>query len=113
MKQMVEMDCCDICGEPLWTRPDYLEGYPFKDSDGEEFEAVFCENCYDDKVVRCSGCGCYLRIEDVFSFDNSDAEYCEKCAEEAIEDKLQDIEYLKKELKNAREAFERRKAERG
>lgn len=113
MKRMVEMDCCDVCGAPLYAEPGYLESYPFKDSNGKEFEALFCEDCFNDKVVCCSGCGCFLCAEDTFSFDNSDAAYCEKCAEKAIEDKLQEIEDLKAELKDARAAFERRKAERG
>lgn len=115
MKRMVEMDCCDVCGEPLYTNPRYLEGYPFKDGDGNKIEAVFCEDCFNDRVVQCSRCGCYLRLEDVFSFSDFDYDenYCEQCAGQAIENKSQEIEDLKAELKDAKAAFERRKVERG
>lgn len=108
MKRMVEMDCCDVCGKPLYSRPDYLESYPFKDSNGQQFDAVLCEDCLeDDKIFGCAGCGCYLRNEDAFRVDCYD--YCEQCAEELLEDKCQEI---KNYLKDARAAFERRKAER-
>lgn len=110
MKKMVEMDCCDICGKPLYTNPKYLEGYPFKDGDGNEIEAVFCEDCFNDRAVQCDGCGCYLRNEDAFHIDCYD--YCEQCAEKSLEDKQQEIKDLEADLKDARAAFERRKAER-
>lgn len=110
MKKMVEMDCCDVCSKPLYVAPEYLEGYAFKDREGNRFEAVLCENCIDDKVFECAGCGCYLRNEDAFHVDCYD--YCEHCAEELIEDKRQEIKDLESDLKSAREAFERRKAER-
>ena len=115
MKKMVEMDCCDICGKTLYTNPEYLEGYSFKDDDGNKIEAVFCEDCFNDRVVQCRGCGCYIRIEDVFSLNYSDydgEDFCEQCAEQAIEEKCQELEVLKADLKDARAAFERRKAER-
>ena len=63
-----------------------------------------------DKVFECASCGCYLRNEDAFHVDCYD--YCEQCAEELLEDKRQEIKDLEDDLKNAREAFERRKAER-
>lgn len=110
MKKMVEMDCCDVCGKPLYVAPDYIEGYAFKDAEGNKFDAVLCENCAEDKVFECVGCGCYLRNEDVFHVDCSD--YCEQCAEELLEDKRQEVKNLEADLKDAREAFERRKAER-
>lgn len=112
MKRMVEMDCCDVCGAPLYTLPGYLESYPFKDSNGKEFEALLCDNCLNDKVTVCTGCGCHLKDEDAIAFDDSGYDYCEQCAEQAITDKLVEIEKLKEDLKNARELFERRKAER-
>lgn len=112
MKKMVEMDCCDVCGKPLYAEPGYLESYPFKDSNGKEFEALFCEDYLNDKVTVCEGCGCLLKNEDVITFDDSGYDYCEQCAEQAITDKLAEIEKLKEDLKNARELFERRKAER-
>lgn len=115
MKKMVEMDCCDVCGKTLYARPDYLESYPFKDSGGNKIEAVFCEDCFNDRVAQCCGCGCYLRIEDVFSLNDfayNGEDFCEQCAEHVIEEKLQEIEVLKADLKDARAAFERRKAER-
>lgn len=111
MKKMVEMDCCDICGKPLYVAPDYIESYAFKDAEGNKFNAVLCENCAEDKVSLCNGCGRYLRNEDVFYVDCND--YCEQCAEELLEDKRQEIKILEADLKDAREAFERRKAERG
>lgn len=63
MKKMVEMDCCDVCGKPLYAEPGYLESYPFKDSNGKEFEALFCEDCLNDKVTVCEGCGCHLKMK--------------------------------------------------
>lgn len=110
MKKMVKMDCCDICGKPLYMSPEDIEGYAFKNGNGQQFCAVLCENCLDGKVFECAGCGCYFRNEDAFHVDCND--YCERCAEELIEDKRQEIKDLEKDLKNAREAFERRKAER-
>ena len=112
MKKMVEMDCCDVCGKPLYAEPGYLKSYPFKDSNGKKFEALFCEGCLNDKVTVCEGCGCHLKNEDAITFDDSGYDYCEQCAEQAITDKLAEIEELKEDLKNARELFERRKAER-
>lgn len=111
MKKMVEMDCCDVCGKPLYMPSDDIEGYAFKDADGNRFDAILCENCAMDKVFECAGCGCYLRNEDAFHIDCYD--YCEQCAEELLEDKRQEIKNLEADLKDAREAFERRKAERG
>ena len=110
MKRMVEMDCCDVCGKPLYIPPDDIEGYAFKNSNGQQFDAVLCADCLDDKVFECAGCGCYLRNEDAFRVDCYD--YCEQCAEELLEDKRQEIKNLEADLKDAREAFERRKAER-
>ena len=111
MKKMVQMDCCDVCGKTLYTNPKYLESYPFKNSNGEQFDAVLCEDCLEDnKVFECAGCGCYLRNEDAFHVDCYD--YCEQCAEELLKDKRQEIKNLEADLKDAREAFERRKAER-
>ncbi len=110
MKKMVEMDCCDVCGKPLYMLPEDIEGYAFKDSNGQQFCAVLCEDCLNDKVFECAGCGCYLRNKDAFHVDCYD--YCERYAEELIEDKRQEIKDLENDLKNAREAFERRKAER-
>lgn len=116
MKRMVEMICCDICGKPLDTCPDYLESYLFKDSNGNKSKFFLCENCYESQTVECDSCHCYLRTEDVFSFYKAGCyeNYCVQCVEPAIKDKLQEIESVKKELdlKDAREAFERRKAER-
>lgn len=111
MKKMVEMDCCDVCGKPLYIEPGYIESYDFKDAEGNQFDAVLCANCLDDKVFECAGCGCYLRNEDAFHVDCYD--YCEQCAEKLLEDKRQEIKNLEADLKDAREAFERRKAERG
>lgn len=51
-----------------------------------------------------------MRNEDAFHVDCYD--YCEQCAEELLEDKRQEIKNLEADLKDAREAFERRKAER-
>lgn len=110
MKKMVEMDCCDVCGKPLYMSPGYIESYAFKDSDGRQFNAVLCADCLSDKVFECEGCGCYLRNEDAFHVDCYN--YCEQCAEERLEDKRQEIKDLEDDLKDAREAFERRKAER-
>lgn len=110
MKKMVEMDCCDVCGKPLYIEPGYIESYDFKDAEGNQFDAVLCANCLDDKVFECAGCGCYLRNEDAFHVDCYD--YCEQCAEKLLEDKRQEIKNLEADLKDAREAFERRKAER-
>lgn len=90
--------------------PEDIEGYAFKDSNGQQFYAVLCEDCLNDKVFECTGCGCYLRNKDAFHIDCY--YYCERCAEELIEDKRQEIKDLENDLKNAREAFERRKAER-
>lgn len=116
MKRMVEMICCDICGKPLDTRPDYLESYLFKDNNGDKSKFFLCESCYEDKTAQCDKCSCYLRIEDAFSFDKAgDYEnYCWQCVEQAIEDKLQEIEDVKKEIKlvDAKKAFERRKVKR-
>ena len=75
MKKMVEMNCCDVCGKPLYMPPEDIEGYAFKNSNGQQFDAVLCENCLDDKVFECAGCGCYLRNEDAFHVDCYD--YCE------------------------------------
>lgn len=110
MKKMVEMDCCDICGKPLYIEPGYIESYDFKDAEGNQFDAVLCADCLDDKVFECAGCGYYLRNEDAFHVDCYD--YCELCAEKLLEDKHQEIKNLEADLKDAREAFERRKAER-
>lgn len=111
MKKMVEMDCCDVCGKPLYMSPRYIESYAFKNGNGQQFDAVLCEDCLENnKVFECAGCGCYLRNEDAFHVDCYD--YCEQCAEELLEDKRQEIKDLENDLKNAREAFERRKAER-
>lgn len=110
MKKMVEMDCCDVCGKPLYISPENIESYDFKNANGQQFDAVLCENCLDNKVFECEGCGCYLRDKDVFRINCFD--YCEQCAEELLEDKRQEIKNLETDLKNAREAFERRKAER-
>lgn len=110
MKKMVEMDCCDVCGKPLYVEPGYIESYDFKDAEGNQFDAVLCADCLDDKVFVCAGCGCYLRNEDAFYVNCYD--YCEQCAEELLEDKRQEIKNLEADLKDAREAFERRKAER-
>lgn len=110
MKKMVEMDCCEVCGKPVYMSPENIEGYAFKDSNGQQFCAVLCENCLDDKFFECAGCDCYLRNEDAFHVDGYD--YCERCAEELLEDKRQEIKNLEADLKDAREAFERRKAER-
>ena len=110
MKKMVEMDCCDVCGKPLYIEPGYIESYDFKDDKGNQFDAVLCADCVDDKDFECAGCGCYLRNEDAFHVDCYD--YCEQCAEELLEDKRQEIKNLEADLKDAREAFERRKAER-
>lgn len=110
MKKMVEMDCCDICGKPLYVEPGYIYSYGFKDAEGNQFNAVLCENCLENKVFECADCGCYLRNEDAFHVDCYD--YCEQCAEELLEDKRQEIKNLEADLKDAREAFERRKAER-
>lgn len=113
MKRMVEMVCCDICGEPLDTCPDYLESYFFKDSDGNKSKIFLCENCLEGKIVQCDKCHCYLCIEDAFSFNKAGyyENYCEQCVEQAIENKLQEIEEIKKELKlkDVRKVFERRK----
>lgn len=111
MKKMVEMDCCDVCGKPLYMSPEYIERYAFKNGDGQQFNAVLCENCLENKVFECADCCCYLRNEDAFHVDCYD--YCEQCAEELLEDKRQEIKNLEADLKDAREAFERRKAERG
>lgn len=110
MKKMVEMDCCDICGKTLYMSPRFIDSYAFKDSNGQRLDAVLCANCLDDKVFECAGCGYYLRNEDAFHVDCHD--YCEQCAEELLEDKRQEIKNLEADLKDAREAFERRKAER-
>ena len=110
MKKMVEMDCCDVCGKPLYMPSEDIEGYAFKDADSNQFCAVLCENCAMDKVFECEGCGYYLRNEDAFHIGCYD--YCERCAEELLEGKRQEIKDLEAELKDAKEAFERRKAER-
>ena len=111
MKKMVEMDCCDVCGKPLYMSPRYIESYAFKNGNGQRFDAVLCEDCLENnKVFECAGCGCSLRNEDAFHVDCYDS--CEQCAEELLEDKRQEIKDLEDDLKNAREAFERRKAER-
>ena len=111
MKKMVEMDCCDVCGKPLYMPSEDIKGCTFKDADGNQFRAVLCEDCLeDDKVFECAGCGCYLRNEDAFHIDCY--HYCEQCAEELLEDKRQEIKNLEADFKDAREAFERRKAER-
>ena len=110
MKKMVEMDCCDVCGKPLYMPSDDIEGYAFKNANGNQFYAVLCENCATDKVFECAGCGYYLRNEDAFHIDCRD--YCERCAEELLEDKRQKIKDLEADLKDAKAAFERRKAER-
>lgn len=110
MKKMVEMNCCDVCGKPLYMSPENIESYPFKNGNGQQFDAVLCENCLDNKVFECLGCGCYLCDKDVFRINCFD--YCEQCAEELLEDKRQEIKNLETGLKDAREAFERRKAER-
>ena len=110
MKKMVEMDCCDVCSKPLYAAPDCIESYAFKNAEGNKFDAVLCEDCAEDKVFECAGCGRYLRNEDAFHVDCND--YCEQCAEELLEDKRQEIKNLEADLKDAREAFERRKAER-
>ena len=67
-------------------------------------------------MVQCYGCGYYTRIEDIFSLNYSDydgEDFCEQCVERAIEEKCQELEVLKADLKDAKAAFERRKAERG
>lgn len=110
MKKMVEMNCCDVCGKPLYMPPEDIRDYAFKNSNGRQFDAILCKNCLNDKVFECEGCGCYLRNEDAFYVDGYD--YCEQCAEELLEDKRQEIKDLEEDLKNAREEFERRKAER-
>ena len=40
MKKMVEMDCCDVCGKSLYMSPEAIEGYAFKNSNGQQFDAV-------------------------------------------------------------------------
>ena len=116
MKRMIEMICCDICGEPLDICPDYLKIYPFKAEDGNKSEIFICDNCLESETVECYKCHCRLRIEDAFSFDKAGRfeDYCEQCVGQAIEDKLQDIEEVKKKLKlkNARKVFECRKVKR-
>ena len=111
MKKMVEMDCCDICGKPIYMSPEYINSCAFKNSNGQQFDAVLCEDCLEDnKVFECAGCGYYLRNEDAFHVGRYN--YCEQCVEELLEDKRQEIKNLEADLKDAREAFERRKAER-
>ena len=116
MKRMIEMFCCDICGEPLDTCPDYLKSYLFKDEDGNKSKIFLCESCLEDKTVQCDKCSCYMRTEDAFSFNKAGyyENYCEQCVGQAIEDKLQEIEEIKKELKlkDARKVFECRKVKR-
>ena len=114
---MEQVVCCDICGKPWRIGSNCYPTFPFKDSDGNEFDLIICHNCReDDKVVRCFGCDCYLRPEDAFSFDKADyyENYCRQCVEQAIEDKLQEIEDIKKEIKlvDAKKAFEHRKTKR-
>ena len=112
MKQVIY---CNICRNSCYIDPDYcLSSFPFKNSEGKKFDLFICRDCRaNDKVVKCSGCHCYLRSEDIFSFHKAGLEkYCRQCVEQAIEDKLQEIENVKAKLKDAKAAFERRKAER-
>ena len=51
MKKMVEMDCCDVCGKPLYMSPAYIEGYAFKDAEGNKFDAVLCENRIISRII--------------------------------------------------------------
>lgn len=30
MKKMVEMNCCDVCGKPLYMPPEDIEGYALR-----------------------------------------------------------------------------------
>ena len=54
MKKMVEMNCCDVCGKPLYMSPEDIEGYAFKNGNGQQFDAVLCEDCLDGKVFECA-----------------------------------------------------------
>ena len=116
MKQVIY---CNICRNSCYIDPDYcLSSFPFKNSEGKKFDLFICHDCRtNDKVVKCSGCHYYLRSEDVFSFNKAGyyENYCEQCVGQAIEDKLQEIEEIKKELKlkDARKVFECRKVKRG
>lgn len=105
---------CDICGKTVCANPEYLEPYSFKDDNGNKSDLFICTDCRaNDKVVRCFGCDCYLRPEDVFSFRKAGrGKYCRQCVEQAIEERLQEIEDVKAKLKNAKIIFEHRKAER-
>lgn len=112
MKQRIY---CNICRNSCYIDPDYcLSSFPFKNSEGKKFDLFICHDCRtNDKVVKCSNCRCYLRTEDIFSFHKAGSgKYCRQCVEQAIEDKLQEIENVRAKLKNVRTSFERRKAER-
>lgn len=41
MKKMVEMDCCDVCGKPLYMLPRYIESYAFKNGNGSNLTQFF------------------------------------------------------------------------
>lgn len=105
---------CDICGKPWHIDSDYNPAFSFKDSNGNKFDLIICHDCRaGDKVVRCLGCDCYLRPEDIFSFRKAGyGKYCRQCVEQAIKDRLQEIESVKTKLKDVRATFEHRKVER-
>lgn len=111
MKQIIY---CNICRQSCYIDPNYcLSSFPFKNREGRKFDLFICHDCRtNDKVVKCFGCHCYLRPEDVFSFHEAGSgKYCRQCVEQAIEDKLQEIEKVKAKLKDVRAAFKRRKVE--
>lgn len=112
MKQMIY---CNICKQSYCIDPAYcLSSFPFRNSEGRKFDLFICHDCRtNNKVVECSICHCYLRPEDVFSFHKAGSgKYCRRCAEQVIEDKLQEIEEVKAKLKDVKTVFKRREVKR-
>lgn len=113
MKKMVEMDCCDCCGKPFYCDPEYIVAQDVVNEDGEVEELTICDDCLNERGIYtvCDFCGRYVKLDDCIIIDN-DCEYCPVCASKAIEELEENVYEAKKQLANAKAAFEKRKQER-
>ena len=113
MKKMVEMDCCDACGKPFYCVPEDIFAREVVNEDGKVEELIICDDCFNEGVVYtiCDFCGRYVKRDNCITINDGD-EYCPACASKAIEELEDNVREAKHRLADAREAFERRKAER-
>lgn len=111
MRKMIEMDCCDCCGEPFYCRPEDICVWDVVNGNGEIEELTICEECLDERQLytTCDFCGHYIKIENCFCLNGN--EYCPACTERAIEELEDNVREAKRQLADAKEIFRKRKNE--